>query len=298
MGDWLEVDGVSDPGDDGLTLGADGLRQRRDGRLTVVPWDHVLGVERVAWRELEILYVMTARRPPRPPWIEVRAADLPDAFTDLSALECAIEGRVAQGGFRSGARPRARMSLDDLRDAVMARGDVDGMVEVPVGIGPAGRDDRFRLTPLTLLWAPPLVTVFLAVTGAFFLAGWFGPAMVHEPRMAIGLAVVLLIFSYLVVGVAYVLQLRRRRRRAGPSPGRVLVLAPDGFVIGTTRGVMTFRWSDAELGPRRRENGGWELAVAGPDGSIAGAVEAEWLDAPLPLIVAVAKAYRERFGIG
>ena len=188
------------------------------------------------------------------------------------------------------------MSLEELREAVMARADVDGMVEVPIGPGPESGGLPFELTLFSLLWAPPLVALFLAVTGAMLIAVMAAPALIREPATGLVLGAAILVLSYALVGIAYLRQ-RWRRRPARASPGRVLVLAPDGFVIGTRQGVLTFSWSDAELGTRRTPRGGWALAVA-ERGAIVAEVEAEWLEAPLSLVVAVAKAYRERIAPG
>ena len=75
----------------------------------------------------------------------------------------------------------------------------------------------------------------------------------------------------------------------------MLVLAPDGCIIGFRTGVQTLRWSDVGRFEAARVQSSLELGlvVRGPEGGVLGEIDAAWLDAPLLLVVAVAEAYRD-----
>jgi hypothetical protein len=87
-------------------------------------------------------------------------------------------------------------------------------------------------------------------------------------------------------------------RGGRPRRLRVLVLAPDGCVCGLPEGVRTFAWPeiasfDVASPPG---TGGGRLAIRGADGRLLGELDGSWFGAPLPLIRAVAEAYRTRVG--
>jgi hypothetical protein len=90
-----------------------------------------------------------------------------------------------------------------------------------------------------------------------------------------------------------------RKRRTRP---RVLVLAPDGCVVGLPSGPRAFSWPEVArfeagaqpmpqkpLGPARPC-----LDVYLQGGECAGRIDGAWFAEPLELIVAVAEAYRVR----
>jgi len=286
---WLDVDGAPTDAPDAVELKPDGVHHRVGGRLTVVPWDRVLGVERVDWRDRPTLYVLAPRRPPRPPWIDIIAALLPPDVDDLAALERTIEGRAAQRGFRTAAPPRASMTLEELRGAVMANREIAGAVEVPVGPGPSGAQPR-RLPPFAMVWAPPLVAIGMLVAVVVLSGGYVFVPIVHAEELGYALVIGCVVAAYALVGAGVWTQ----RRRRSALRRRVLVLAPDGFVIGVRGGVLAHRWSEAELVPWRDASGRLSLNVTRGPGRRVASVRAEWFDAPLPLVVAIATAYRER----
>jgi hypothetical protein len=73
--------------------------------------------------------------------------------------------------------------------------------------------------------------------------------------------------------------------------GRVLVLAPDGAVVGFSTGIEVVAW--ASVGAFVARQG--QLGVLDAQGAVRGVIDATWFTRPLALIVAVAETYRRRF---
>lgn len=287
--DWV-VEDRAGRAPNGLTLDEAGLAFADDGRLVRVRWDQVFGAERVTTGASERLFVMVPRQPPSPPWIEITLGHLPASLRagGLAGLERMVEERISRRGFREGPR-REAMDLDTLTARVMARDDVPGAVEVPVTIaGSSGGS----VTPWWTVVAAPVGAV---LTFAAFAMYFMGILMAIQSPAA---RVILVAIGALVVGVAtfgfalYARHYTARRARARELAGvpRVLVMCPDGFVIGTKRGVRSFRWSD--VGGLVERLG--VLAVLAPNGATIAEVEAKWFAEPLWLITKVATAYRER----
>ena len=224
-------------------------------------------------------------KPPQPPWFEVRARELPSEVDDLAALADLVRNRIAQRGYRDMGPRRPLLDADALMQRVLRRADLPGALEVPVGAGPGG-------------WWRRSLDLF-AAGSAGGLAGLYAGALTGNPALAVGAAA-----AGVVVGasvpVAMASNWRSVRLRARKP--RVLVLAPDGCVVGLPQGPRAFNWpdvaafSESSHSPPGRENSPprkWlQLTLA--DGNVAGRIDAAWFAEPLELIVAVAEAYRKR----
>lgn len=281
--DWV-VEDRAGRAPNGLTLDEAGLAFADDGRLVRVRWDQVFGAERVTTGASERLFVMVPRQPPSPPWIEITLGHLPASLRagGLAGLERMVEERISRRGFREGPR-REAMDLDTLTARVMARDDVPGAVEVPVKISGGS-----AVPPLWLVGVAPVGAVAsLAALVAYLL--W--PVVLAGGLRAMGaLAITSAVVALVTFAVAMLARQRAIARQRHRLPARVLVMCPDGFVIGTKRGVRSFRWSD--VGGLVERLG--VLAVLAPNGATIAEVEAKWFAEPLWLITKVATAYRER----
>jgi len=274
-----------------LTLESGGVRV---GRCRV-PWDAVLGALALPAHAPKQLHVLAPRRPPAPPWFTVTADQLPPELSDegLTGLAQRIEARAQVGSYRDHAGQRPVLGPSELLARVLSHDDLPGALEVPVGHGPGAGFNRLLASAATatagsatalvagLALAPSLTGV---LGGVGMLLGAAAPAGWH--------------------------QLQRRMRR---KP-RVLVLAPDGCVIGFPSGVRAFAWDEVEgFGEAEAALPGRvrplyphlevTLRAAQPLGSdpaqpharsARGRLAAAWFDAPLPLIIRVAEAYRIR----
>ncbi len=270
-----------------LGLTAAGLWWRDTSGRWAATWDQVLGVMLLPQDHPERAFVLVPRRPPEPPWFEVRTEHLPMELRSggLVALAREIDGRLTQRGYRDMGFRRSRLDPDTLLRLVLERAEVPGALEVPVGAGPGGWWRR----------------------GAEFVGGGFAGGLM-------GLYAGTLAGSGLVAGVGAAFgalsgaatpvllgpnwrSVRERRRRP-----RVLVLAPDGCVVGLPTGPEVFDWpslrgfgAGEEVSLRDPEEAGRPcLEVTRADGGVAARIDAAWFTQPLPLIVGVAEAYRRR----
>jgi hypothetical protein len=279
---WIELDGApAERGaQPGVRLDSGGLEQVVRGRRTRARWQDVLGVAQIDGR----VYVLVPRRPPAPPWIEIDPRTLaPSAGSPRTAADVTDElrRRTQATGYR-GATGTARTLLApaELLARVKAREQIPGAVEVPV---PSSDSLRHRtLEPL--------------VGGA----GAGTTALAVHPLLAelVGAQYVTMAAAGVALGTGLAIVTWRALRRPAPRP-RVLVLCPDGCVVGFQDGVRALPWSAIE----RVESG----IGAGPDAGPAlvfrgvghraplGFVEARWMDAPLQLVVSVAETYRARW---
>lgn len=178
---------------------------------------------------------------------------------------------------------------------MLSHDDVPGALEVPVGHGPGAGFNRFLAA---------------AASGTAGGATGLVAALTVMPSMAGALAGVGLALGAATPAGWNVLQRRMRRKP------RVLVLAPDGCVIGFPGGVRAYGWHEidgfgethAALPGRLRPlypHLEVTLREADPATSTAegvtpikarrkGRLAAAWFGAPLPLIIRVAEAYRVR----
>lgn len=273
-----------------LSLESGGVRVGK----TLAPWDAVLGALALPAESPKQLFVLAPRRPPAPPWFTVTAEQLPPELREdgLDGVAQRIEARARVGSYREHAGQRPALPPAELLARVLQHDDLPGALEVPVGHGPGAGFNRFLAAAATatagtataLVAAITLAPSFTAVfAGAGLLVGAATPTGWH---------------------------LLQRRMRRKP---RVLVLAPDGCIIGFPSGVRAFGWGDIEgfgeteaplpgrfrpLYPhlevrlRAAEALGGDPAATTPQ--TRGRLAAAWFDAPLPLIIRVAEAYRVR----
>ncbi len=284
--DWIEHDQVRfRPSDGDPTDGRTGARVDLDehgvsvierGLLSSAPWESVLGVALVPTGAPERAYVLVPRKPPLPPWFEVVPAMLPPALAaeGLGGLAHAISGRIRRGGYRQAA-PRPRLSTDELARRAFAHEEIRGALVVPIGRGPIDAGSR-------------LAGHVAGAAGGGISTVYFG-AVAAVPLWALAV----LGASGIAGGLLLPALVRKRAK------GRVLLLAPDGCVVGLPTGVRAFGWSEVQ---RFAAGQDWTPRVASvsclevwcTDGSLAGRVDAAWFTRPLELIVAIAEAYRRR----
>ena len=253
-----------------------------DGRNELeARWDQVFGVALMPPAAPKAAYVLVPRPPPSPPWIAIEPANLPEDVPDLQTLAERVTTRVAQSGYRDRGPQRPLIPPSQLMEKVLDRQDVPGALEIPVGAGPGG------------WWRRGLD--LLAAGSAGGLLGLYGGALTGSPLVA-----VLVAGAGAAAGASLPVAFARNWRslRGRRSRPRVLVLAPDGCVVGLPTGPEAFAWD--ELGGFREAHQEVNqtsrrcLEVRRRDGTLAGAIDAAWFGAPLPLIVAVADAYAKR----
>lgn len=258
-----------------LDFGAAGIK----GPFGFAPWDLVFGVALVPTDAPHTAYVLMPRKPPAPPWFAVRADDLPDGI-DLQTFGKQVRQRTAAAGYRGRVASAPKLPPAALLERVLDRGEVPGALEVPIGVGPGG-------------WARRA----LDVTGTGVVGGLLGlyVGIFGGPvSAAIGASVGFASGAAIPVGFGSSWRSAPFRRKRP----RVLVLAPDGCVIGLPEGPRAFAWpevgrfSEATLPTSKSARPALQLQLA--DGQIAGLLDESWFGAPLPLIVSVAEAYRQR----
>lgn len=288
MSDWIDEDLAEVKT---LTLESGGVRVGR----TLARWDAVLGAVALPAEAPKQLFVLAARRPPAPPWFTVTAEQLPPELREGGLQEVAqrIEARARVGSYRDHAGQRPVLPPSELLARVLEHDDVPGALEVPVGHGPGAGFNRFLASAASAT----------AGTATAFVAG-----LTLAPSFTAVIA-----GTGLLLGAAsptgwHLLQRRMRRKP------RVLVLAPDGCIIGFPSGVRAFGWSEIEgFGETEAPLPGrfrplyphLEVTLRaaewlGDDPTkpatqkTRGRLAAAWFDAPLPLIIRVAEAYRVR----
>lgn len=270
-----------------LALSPEGLSWRDPSGRWAATWDQVLGVTLLPADEPSRAFVLVPRRPPEPPWFEVRPEHLPAELRGggLAALARRIDERLRQRSYRDAGPRRLRLDPETLLRLVLAREEVPGALEVPVGAGPGG------------WWRRALELAGGGSAGG--LAGLYAGTLAGSGLIA-GVGAVL---GAVTGAAAPVLvgpnwrSVRDRRKRP-----RVLVLAPDGCVVGLPTGPAVFDWrslrgfgAGEEMSLRDPEAAGRPcLEIVRADGSVAARIDAAWFTQPLPLIVGVAEAYRRR----
>lgn len=280
----------------GAHLTSQGLVHSTGKRASVAHWRDVLGVvlvEDEAW-------VLVPREPPKPPWIPVAAEDVGDA--DVDAFARAVRGRAAQGGYRDARPIGSRLSKSELLRRILRREPLPGALEVP---------------PSTVVLSGRWID--LARAGSVAAGVGLGMAATVAAAAALGPAVepVLILTAGLSAGTslgaigANALGKAAARRQLRKDAPRVLVLAPDGCVVGFSRGVTAYAWPEVgefsvrpslEPPPKadrvfffeREREPTEDLVLTDPEGEVLGRIGAGWFGAPMPLIVAVAEAYRKR----
>jgi hypothetical protein len=273
---WIRETPVKAPAG-GLALTPEGIIAKEGFRRLDVQWDQVFGVALMPIEAPTKAFLLVPRKPPEPPWIEVSPADLPEDVSDLETLAVRIRARVQQSGYRDRGPQRPMLPPDQLMEKVLAREDVPGALEIPVGAGPGG-------------WWRRGVDL-LASGSAGGLLGLYGGALTGSAMLAVVIA-----GAGAAVGAALPMAFARNWRslRGRSKRPRVLVLAPDGCVVGLPTGPEAFAWSDIGGFQEALDGRVRRLEVRRRDGSIAGSIDAAWFGAPLELITAVAQAYLDR----
>lgn len=217
-------------------------------------------------------YVLCERDAPLPPWVSATATS-EEELAQLTSVVESVRARAQERGYRqSKHQPMPRAELE----AKILRGEhVPGALEVPIGPGP-GRLSRVvqRVT---------VVGVGAAIIG--IAGGVAAGALTALGALGVGVAVP---------------HIRRRQNKRGR---RVLVLTPHGCVVGLPSGPSAFGYD--EIAPfemvRRNtlamsvtDSRRASLKITRADGKTIGVLDGRWFGAPLPLIVAVAEAYRIR----
>ncbi len=301
---WIDIDAVPErelpahandgKSGDRVSFLDGGLLHVVDGRATFVRWTDVLGV--IA-RHGGVI-VLVPRRPPAQPWIRIEAELLGGGPDAAATFVKRLEERGSGGGYRDAVRKRRQnLSLTEVRDRVAAREPVPGALEVPSTL----------MLGVSYPWLGAVqFLVFCGFIGLAYVLSigvMVGVMVASGPgaRANEGAAPLLMypiLFGVIVLGAWVTIKVgkvwRERKNRTLPRQ-RVLVLAPDGCIIGFRTGVRVLAWPQigqfrAAPSPATYEDA---LVVLDPDGKMLGDIEASWLDAPLPLVVSVAETYRE-----
>jgi hypothetical protein len=299
MGDFLEIDGVEEKDlpahlrdgkqGDRVSLVEGGLLHVRGGRATFVPSGDVLGV----LEHEGCAYVLVPRRPPSQPWVEVLPSMLDREHRGIQGFLTRLEERGGtSGGYRDAVRTRRQnLSTHALREKIMQRAAVPGALEVPstimLGVSYPGLNLVQGLILLGVGGLAYVSMIVFSVVGALMTSPDAQPifSLLSYPIFIGG--IILGGWLAMTVGKRW----KERVNRTLPRQ-RVLVLAPDGCIVGFSSGVRTLAWSEVgrfEIGPSSHGNG---LIVVDQHQRQLGDVDAGWLDAPLGLVVGVAEAYR------
>jgi len=250
-------------------------------------WEQVFGVALVPEENPRKAYVLVPRKPPKPPWFEVTPSDLPDVLRDggLEGLAGRVRDRLRQSGYRDRGPTRPLLPPAELMERVLQRVEVPGALEVPVGAGPGG------------WWRRSLDLFAAGSAGGLF--GLYAGALTKSLVVMLGVTA-----AGAVVGASVPVMVAsnwRSVRHRARKP-RVLVLAPDGCVVGLPSGARAFDWPSVG-GFRQGMHPPPHKPTAAPrpcleielsDGTIAGRIDGAWFAEPLALIVSVAEAYRQR----
>jgi hypothetical protein len=275
---------------DRVSLLEGGLLHVKDGRASFVRWSDVLGVVQHGGA----VQLLVPRTPPAPPWLEVEPEMVgggPDALrTFVDRVQ--NRGGMAVGGYRDALRTRRQnLAPQQLLGKVAAREAVPGALEVPSTIMLGVSYPGLAFTQVCIVGLG-MVLGYVGFTismlglrtgsdGSFAML--FGYALLFACMLGGGYAAVL-------VGRAW----REAKNRTLPRQ-RVLVLAPDGCIVGFRTGVRALAWSEVQSFGIDQDLETFDdaLVVTGTDGKRLGDVAAGWLDAPLGLVVRVAEAYRQ-----
>jgi hypothetical protein len=259
-GEWLERDAIGTRAVASVEVGPRSIVLRAGSAASEVPFGEVLGIV----RDRDAAVLLAPRRRPSPPWFVIPATSLGDS---LDAFVDSIDRRTREGHYREAPARRSLRSKEDLRTAVLSRRPIPGEVDVPVGLGPGGK----RRLQLGL----GASSATIAFGGALFAAA----PLVGAPIATLGAAAAMVSLGRFV---------RDRRRR-------VLVLAPDGLVVGLPEGVLALEWHElAPIGIDEMEPGRG-LAFRDRDLLAIGFLHESWIAAPLERVAAIAEHYRTRY---
>lgn len=250
-----------------ITLTQSGVVHTGSGTRLETPWSKVFGAVMLD----KSAYVLCERATPLPPWICVTGNSDQD-LAELQSLVESVRARVQERGYRQAkAQPMPRHELE----AKVLQGEhVPGALEVPIGPGPGRLSRVAQRATLAGVGAAVIGLVGGVAAGAITALGALG------------------------LGVAMP-HLRSRRTKRGR---RVLVLTPHGCVVGLPSGPRAFGYDEigpfelVKRNPRAMSISGQQasLKISQATGESIGILDRRWFGAPLPLIVAVAEAYRLR----
>lgn len=263
----------------------------RGGRASFARWADVLGVVEHQGK----LHVLVPRASPAPPWLVIDRAMVGGEVPELRRVADRLREGGGGGGYREAIRARRKgLSPKALREAISNRESVAGAMEVPstVVIGRSYPGLGFVQAGIVVGSVGLSYVASFAAIVALAVQGPYGRASPLEPLLQ------LLWLPGLFVGafVARAVGRRWRAKKDATLPRqRVLVLAPDGCVVGFASGVKTLPWSQVgRFGIQPMEPDYDDgLAVFGPEGELLGSIHTGFLDAPPGLVVAVANTYRE-----
>ena len=299
---WLEFDEVEESevpafaqdgkSGDWVSFIEGGVLVVRSGRASFARWSDVLGVVEHQGK----LHVLVPRRPPAQPWLVV---DRDMVGGDIPALRRVAE-RLREGGGAGGYREavkahRKGMSTEALQAKVSAREPVGGAMEVPSTVVLGRSYPGLGLAQATLVIGSGVLGFGLAF-GMMFAIAVQNPRAIDTP--GVGTLVQFFGIACLAVGalLARALGKRWRAKKDATLPRqRVLVLAPDGCIVGFTEGVRTLSWAQVGSFGLEPVEPDYDdgLVVYGPEGKRFGHINTAFLDAPPGLVVAVANTYRE-----
>lgn len=274
MSDWADESASDAQRAQRVTLDEAGI-VFDDGDLVIrSSWRQVFGVAVSGGAA----YLLMPRRPPAPPWVVVRRQNLPDEVSEVDAFAEHVRLRIGRTSYRGGGPQRPLLPPAELLERVLRRQEVPGALEIPVGAGPSGWWRR-GVDVLTSGTAGALAGMYAGT----FLSGGILPLVVAGCGIAGAITPVFVADSW------------RTLRKNASSP-RVMVLAPDGCVVGLPSGPAAFAWSDvgAFSNAKSEATNRQELSVVSGEGEPIGSIDAAWFGEPLDLIVAVAEAYRRR----
>ena len=280
MEDWV-TESAERPSQVGLRLGPEVIEYSLSPAVGFrARWDQIFGIALLPPDAPETLFILVPRKPPAPPWFEVTESMLSpeDQQVGLVGLAARVQERAAQGSYRHRGPRRPAMAPAQLMERILARQEVPGALEIPVAAGPGG-------------WWRRSLDLF-AAGSAGGLVGLYGGALTGSAALALAVAAAGAVAGA-AVPVFVAANWRSVRRIRKP---RVLVLAPDGCVVGLPSGPRALAWKEIGAFSENADvaTGRAQLQVTLANGAIAGALDAAWFGAPLPLIVAVAEAYRQR----
>lgn len=204
--------------------------------------------------------------------------------------------RGAGSGYRDAVRQRRQgLSPLELTAKVRRREDVPGALEVPSTIRLGSSGHRLEgVVICSLIVGGAIATYAVAFGGMLAMIGAGARGAADLLGVFIGVAPYLGAFLGAFVGIRIRKKWRAARDAEVPRQ-RVLVLAPDGCIIGFRTGVKTMKWSEVgsfAIGPTEPDHNDG-LVVRDIDGEKLGDIDGGWLDAPLSVVVKVAETYRE-----
>ena len=268
---------------DRVSVRTEGVLYVREGLASFAPWETIYGVTELHGR----LHILAPRPLPAAPWFTVHAPMVRGGVAALPDLAERIRrGRPGGGGYRDAVRHhRARLSLDDLIERVRERDTLAGGLTVPV----TNIDDS---TQRAGVWTLQFAILWVGLTMGVVL--FFGSSATHRAdTMLLGLFGAALLVMAGLGGAALAGVVVRWARRSLEPVRRVLVLAPDGCVVGLPTGVRALPWSDVTRFVVANGLRGPVLMIEGTGGTRIGAVHSRFLGGPIELIAAVANTYRQ-----